>query len=45
MERALWLWYNDKDEYRMLMKQGMECDYSWNNPASEYLDIYELIRD
>ena len=45
MERALWLWYNEKDEYRMLMKQGMECDYSWNHPGSEYLDNYESIRD
>ncbi|MGF1675601.1 MAG: glycosyltransferase, partial [Rivularia sp. (in: cyanobacteria)] len=44
MERALWLWYNEKDQYRMLVKQGMEYDYSWNQPASDYLDVYESIR-
>ncbi|MEB3215528.1 MAG: glycogen synthase GlgA [Nostocales cyanobacterium 94392] len=45
MERALWLWHNEKDEYRMLTKQAMDYDYSWNHPASDYLKIYESIRD
>ncbi|MGB3638761.1 MAG: glycogen synthase GlgA [Rivularia sp. (in: cyanobacteria)] len=45
MERALWLWHNEKDEYRMLVKQGMDYDYSWNHPVSDYLGIYESIRE
>ena len=44
MDRALKLWYNHPDEFRQLAIQGMEYDYSWNHPASDYLAIYEHIR-
>lgn len=44
MERAIALWDHYPDEFRQLMLQGMEYDYSWNHPGKEYLEIYEHIR-
>lgn len=44
MDRAIGLWYDYPEEFTKLMKQGMQCDFSWNNPAQDYLDIYEYIR-
>jgi starch synthase len=44
MERALKLWYNNPEEFCKLAIQGMEYDYSWNHPGTEYLQIYEHIR-
>ncbi|MFE1746343.1 glycogen synthase GlgA [Coleofasciculus sp. H7-2] len=44
MERAFKLWYNHPEEFRQLALQGMEYDYSWNDPGAEYLKIYDQIR-
>jgi starch synthase len=44
LRRALRLWYDHPDEFRKLILNGMRCDYSWNNPARHYLDIYDYIR-
>lgn len=44
MDRAIGLWYYSLEEFRQLAIQGMEYDYSWNHPGTEYLKIYELIR-
>ncbi len=44
MDRAIGLWYSHPDQFRNLINNGMRCDYSWNHPASHYLDIYEYIR-
>lgn len=44
LERALKLWYNSPDEFTQLALQGMEYDYSWNNPGKEYVEVYENIR-
>jgi starch synthase len=44
MDRAISLWYVYPEEFRQLAIQGMEGDYSWNNPGKEYMQIYENIR-
>jgi starch synthase len=44
MERAIGLWYEYPKEFEQLMQQGMDCDYSWNNSGSQYLNVYEYIR-
>jgi len=44
LERALKLWYNSPNDFQQLALQGMEYDYSWNNPGQEYVDVYEHIR-
>jgi starch synthase len=44
MDRAIGLWENYPDEFRKLIVQGMNYDYSWTHPGQDYLEIYELIR-
>ncbi|HEY9693027.1 MAG TPA: glycogen synthase GlgA [Oculatellaceae cyanobacterium] len=44
MDRAIGLWYDYPEEFRQLVVQGMEYDYSWNIPGAEYLEIYDYIR-
>jgi starch synthase len=44
MDRAIGLWYDYPQEFRQLIKQGMEYDYSWNHPGADYVNIYEFIR-
>lgn len=45
MDRAIGLYYNYHEEFQKLQLQGMACDYSWNHPGQEYINIYEKIRD
>ncbi|WP_013322646.1 glycogen synthase GlgA [Gloeothece verrucosa] len=44
MDRAIGLWEQYPDEFRKLALQGMNYDYSWNNPGQKYQEIYEYIR-
>ncbi len=44
IDRALGLWHGNPEGFEDLVIQGMEYDYSWNNPGQDYLAIYELIR-
>jgi len=44
IDRAIGLWKDASGEFEKLAIQGMTCDYSWNHPGQEYLDVYEHIR-
>ena len=44
MDRALGLYEEYPEEFKKLQVQAMECDYSWNNPGTEYEDIYNFVR-
>jgi starch synthase len=33
--------FADKEQWSKLMRNGMACDYSWTEPAKEYLRVYE----
>ncbi len=44
LERAIALWHFYPEEFKKLQLQGMKYDYSWKNPAQEYLNIYNYIR-
>lgn len=44
MDRAFGLWEKFPEDFQQLRRQGMQYDYSWNHPGSDYLGIYELIR-
>jgi starch synthase len=35
--------FADKQQWRKLMQNGMARDYSWTNPAKEYIHLYEEI--
>ncbi|GAB4538688.1 MAG: glycogen synthase GlgA [Pleurocapsa sp.] len=44
MERAIGLYYEYPKEFEQLVQQGMEYDYSWNHPGTQYLNIYDFIK-
>lgn len=44
LDRAFGLWEYYPNEFEKLMIQGMNHDYSWKHPGSDYLEIYEFIR-
>ncbi|GAB4227530.1 MAG: glycogen synthase GlgA [Stanieria sp.] len=44
MERAIGLWYQYPKEFEQLIQQGMEYDFSWNNPGAQYIKVYEFIK-
>jgi starch synthase len=44
MDRAIGLWFDYPDEFRELAQNGMHCDYSWNRPGADYVNIYNHIR-
>lgn len=33
--------YNDKDKWEHIVKNAMESDYSWDNSAQEYIELYK----
>jgi starch synthase len=44
MDRAIGLWYEYPKEFRRLLSNGMDFDYSWNHPGTHYLAIYNHIK-
>lgn len=40
IDRAVGLYYNDRDRWNELAKHDMECDLSWQVPAAEYMQLY-----
>lgn len=40
IDRAVDLYYNARDEWNALAKQDMECDFGWQAPAAEYMQLY-----
>ncbi len=44
MDRAIGLYTIFPKEFKKLQVQGMQYDYSWNNPGNEYVELYDLIR-
>ena len=44
MGRAIDLWYREPEQFRQLVVQGMNDNYSWNHPGENYVAIYDYIR-
>nr|WP_321465964.1 glycogen synthase [uncultured Desulfobulbus sp.] len=42
--RAIGLWNHHPEEFKKLMLNGIQYDYSWNIPGQNYLKTYEWIR-
>ena len=40
IQRAVKLYYDDKEAWSTLIDSGMSTDFSWNVAAEEYLKIY-----
>jgi starch synthase len=43
IDRAL-ATFQDKQQWRALMRNGMVKDYSWEHPAREYVEVYEEVQ-
>lgn len=43
--RAISCYYDYPNDFRDVMKNAMNSDYSWKNPGQDYLNIYDFIRD
>lgn len=43
LDRAFKCWYENPDKWRKIMVTGMDQDFSWNKPASDYVEIYKQI--
>ncbi len=35
--------YKDKEGWQILMKRAMNCDFSWDRSAQEYIDMYKSL--
>ncbi len=44
IDRAVGLYYNDRDRWNRLAKHDMEVDFSWRQPAAEYMQLYTELR-
>jgi starch synthase len=44
LDRAIGLWHQYPEYFRQLMVNGMRCDYSWNKPGQNYVNIYNHIK-
>jgi len=45
MQRAIGLWYSLPEQFRELILQGMQYNYSWHRAGQHYLNIYDMIRN
>ncbi|NCB01870.1 MAG: glycogen synthase [Spirochaetia bacterium] len=43
VQRAVSLYYEDRQELEAIRKRGMEVDFSWTNSALEYMKVYNTI--
>ena len=43
LREAVELYHTNKKAWRGLQKEGMTADFSWDNSAKQYLDIYQRI--
>ena len=34
------LYYGDREAWNALAKHDMECDFGWQAPAAEYMQLY-----
>lgn len=41
IERAVGMYYSDREGFKALAKRDMETDFSWRVPAGEYLRLYQ----
>ncbi|MCK4540089.1 glycogen synthase, partial [Candidatus Parcubacteria bacterium] len=44
LKGTLDIYYNKKDKWREIQKNGMMADFSWNRSAKEYLKLYKKLK-
>jgi len=43
LKRAFHMWHKDKKKHRLLLKNTLTYDFSWNKPCKEYLSLYSQL--
>lgn len=43
LDRALTLWTHHPDQWHQLMLQGMQQNFTWERPATQYLSLYSQL--
>lgn len=43
IERAVGLYYDYKGEWMKMVKNGMNCDFSWKNISKRYISLYNSV--
>ena len=43
LRRAVDTYYNAKDYWDTLVIRALECDFSWNKSANEYIKLYKQL--
>ena len=43
INRAVGVYYDDKEAWSRLVSRDMEADFSWDRSAGEYMDVYNMI--
>ena len=43
LKYAMYIYYYKKPEWKLLMKNAMSCDVSWDNSAKKYIELFEEI--
>ena len=41
--RAIWLYNEEKDNWKVLVERALKCDNSWSKSAGEYIALYKQI--
>lgn len=44
LNRGIDLFYNDREAFSALQANCMSCDFSWNRPALDYIELYHAAR-
>ena len=44
LNRGIDLFYNDREAFSALQANCMACDFSWNRPALDYIELYHAAR-
>ena len=43
VEKAVWIWKNDRKRYIKMVKTALKSDFSWERSAEEYIKLYKKL--
>ena len=43
IQKAVKLWYQHPDKYKIIQQNAMKQDFSWEKPAEAYLKLYKQL--
>ena len=43
VKKAIDIWFNDKNRYRLMVEAAFATDFSWDKSAGQYIDLYNKL--